>query len=191
MPSRLKHESVADPVEFGQEMRALVQHGFALQWRRSPRNDSDRVSAGVPINTEKSYQIKKLDNDYHLLSNLDSSQPNYRIEYGGSLDASRIREIAKSIGIILNESHYNVEKHGKVLINIKSYRNDLAHGKKSFSDIGKDVTFNGLTSLDENEKEKINELGLRHFKEYTIEHLESFIVNIKDFIENEKYLLAS
>lgn len=113
-----------------------------------------------------------------------------RIEYGGSLDAARIRDIAESLGILLNEDHYDIEKHGKVLLNIKLNRNDLAHGTKSFSQIGKDITFNGITSLDDNENEKVDELGLKHFKEYTIEHLESFIINIKVFIEQEKYILS-
>ena len=110
-----------------------------------------------------------------------------RLEYGGSIDAKAIRKIADELGLILPHQHYREDLHGKVLIDIKKNRNDLAHGKKSFSDIARDITYNGVVTITENGELKIQSFGLVHFKDYTIEHLENFIRSVEDYIENENY----
>ncbi|MGB0878959.1 MAG: MAE_28990/MAE_18760 family HEPN-like nuclease [Polaribacter sp.] len=102
-----------------------------------------------------------------------------RIEYGGSIDAKKIHKIAKDLEIVFPLNHYKENLHGKVFSDIKKNRNDLAHGKKSFSDIGKNVTYTG--------NEMIKQLGLKHFKNYTIEHLGVFISSVEKYLINKSY----
>lgn len=110
-----------------------------------------------------------------------------RLEYGGSIDAKIMKKIALELGVALSLEHYREDLHGKVLVDIKKNRNDLAHGKKSFSDIARDITYNGFTSVGEDGKATIQSFGLRHFKDYTIEHLDKFIISIENYIDNEHY----
>ncbi|MFK8303686.1 MAE_28990/MAE_18760 family HEPN-like nuclease [Capnocytophaga stomatis] len=114
-----------------------------------------------------------------------------RLEYGGSIDAKKIKKIADELGVALSLEHYKENLHGQVLVDIKNKRNDLAHGKKSFSDIARDVTYNGIFSINEDNEITISSLGLIHFKNYTIEHLEKFIVSIEDYINKEGYKIAN
>lgn len=108
-----------------------------------------------------------------------------RFDFGGNLTALKIKETAESLGVSLNMPHFKTYLHGEVFKKIKDYRNELAHGDRSFTKIGNDVSYIG------DGNDGIRGLGLIHFKNYTIEHLESFIDNIMDFIRNERYLLTS
>ena len=110
-----------------------------------------------------------------------------RLEYGGSIDARTIKKIADELGLILSLQHYREDLHGKVLIDIKKNRNDLAHGKKSFSDIARDITYNGVIITKENGDSVIQSFGLVHFKDYTIEHLENFINSVENYINSGNY----
>ena len=60
---------------------------------------------------------------------------------------------------------------------LKEYRNSLVHGKKSFSEIGRDITYNELDDV----------LGLEDYKKFTIEHLTHFLNSVEEYIESEKY----
>ncbi|MDO4228696.1 MAG: MAE_28990/MAE_18760 family HEPN-like nuclease [Capnocytophaga sp.] len=106
-----------------------------------------------------------------------------RIEYGGTIDAKIIRKISKELGINFHPTNYRENLHGKVLIDIKKNRNDLAHGKKSFSEISKDISYYGTKTNDDN----ITSFGLVHFKDYTIEHLEAFIQSVDKYIKDKKF----
>lgn len=112
-----------------------------------------------------------------------------KLEYGGSIDAKRIKDIAGSLGADFDYADYDKEKHGKVLVEIKSKRNLLAHGNESFANIGKDITYYGIETL-EGADVKINSFGLQHFKKFTIEHLEKFIDCIENYIIEEGYKTA-
>lgn len=122
----------------------------------------EKISAGISLQIEKN-----------------------KIELSGNLNALKIREIAKTLGLSLDQSHYRDHLHGEVLLNIKNHRNALAHGHKSFIEIGKDFTYNG------DGQDGTKGLGLKHFKDYAIQHLESFIKDIQQYIQQEKYLKAA
>ena len=47
--ARLEHQAGADPVELAQEMRALLQHGGALEPRPAAGDQADRIAAGVAV----------------------------------------------------------------------------------------------------------------------------------------------
>lgn len=130
---------------------------------------------------KKCYNIvQKIFNDVHL-------SITEKLKYGGSLDARGIKNLAGELGIVLSEEHYNVDLHGTALLNIKSNRNDLAHGKKSFSDIAKDITYKGEVTTNSEGVETIQSLGLIHYKSYAIEHLEKYIDSIELYIQNKSY----
>lgn len=110
-----------------------------------------------------------------------------RIEYGGSIDAKIMKKLAEELGVALSLEHYRADLHGKALIDIKKNRNDLAHGKKSFSDIARDITYHGVSRIQENGDVIVLSFGLVHFKDYTIEHLENFIRSIENYIEKKHF----
>ena len=51
-------------------------------------------------------------------------------------------------------------------------RNDLAHGNKSFADVGRDVTMGDILKI----------------KEEVVEYLRQILTNIKNYLENKEYL---
>src|SRR5581483_2430769 len=57
----------------------------------------------------------------------------------GNLDAAKVRELARRYGF----SHQTTKKTqgGAVLLKVKTERNNLAHGQKSFAECGRDLTF--------------------------------------------------
>lgn len=128
---------------------------------------------------------------YKIMEDILQSTPieiiKTKIEHAGSLDAKKIREILMDLGVQFTTPHYSIDTHGKVFSKIKTNRNDLAHGKKSFSEIGKDVTFNGVIRINEDDKEVIEEMGLSHFKKFTIEHLEVFIDAVDAYISSKAF----
>ena len=58
------------------------------------------------------------------------------------------------------------------LLVVKSNRNDLAHGIKSFEEVGRDKTIEELLKI----------------KEEALEYLRQILENIRDYLDNEKYL---
>lgn len=109
-----------------------------------------------------------------------------RIEYGGSLDCKKIKKLSDEIGINFELNHYNENYHGTTFRVIKDIRNSLAHGKKSFIDIGKDLTINGVVN-----NAHISVLGLRHYKAFTVEHLENYISAVNQFVADKNYKLQT
>jgi len=105
-----------------------------------------------------------------------------KIDGAGSLDTIRIKKVADELGVELNLPRFNKNLHGETFQRIKKYRNDLAHGKSTFSDIGRDITYTG------DKANGLKGLGLTHFKQYTIEHLEDFISDIETYLSEKRYL---
>jgi hypothetical protein len=114
-----------------------------------------------------------------------------KIDYGGSLTPEKLRELAEDLGLIFNDVSYKPYPNGKALTNIKDKRNDLAHGKYSFGQIGKDLTYNGsIKQIGDNEP-KIIEFGLTHYKEFTLTHLSEYISSVESFILKKQYKTAN
>ena len=66
--------------------------------------------------------------------------------FSGNIDREVISEKSDIYGFSIS-SDYNLTKHGEKLSMIKQHRNDLAHGNVSFSEIGKNVTYQDLESI--------------------------------------------
>ncbi len=65
--------------------------------------------------------------------------------------------------------------NGEDLLIIKSNRNDLAHGFKSFAEVGKDKTTDELLEI----------------KNKTIRYLRKILQNIEQYLSNQDYLDSS
>lgn len=95
------------------------------------------------------------------------------ISYGGSLDAKTIERTAKSMKIEIQylQQVYDKNTHGPALSKIKQKRNWLAHGEKSFTEVGRDCSLTELTDA----------------KERVYEYLEAFITSVEKYINDKKY----
>lgn len=96
-----------------------------------------------------------------------------QINYGGSLDAKSIFKTAKSMKIDISNLRkvYKENKHGQVLLDIKNKRNWLAHGEKSFTEVGSSCL----------------PTQLKETKEYVFQFLEEFITSIENYLRHEQY----
>ena len=91
--------------------------------------------------------------------------------FSGNVDARLIKEIADKYGFSY-QTNFAKTNNGQNLVVIKSNRNDLAHGIKSFEEVGRDKTIKQL-------------LGM---KEEVVEYLTQILENIRDYLDNEEYL---
>lgn len=85
----------------------------------------------------------------------------------GNLDAEGVRSVCRKYGIETIED-------GRDLKRVKDYRNWLAHGNKSFSEVGKDST--------------PSELQMAMEKVFTF--LDTYVVNVTDYLANSRYSMA-
>lgn len=99
------------------------------------------------------------------------------INYGGSLDAQKIFATAKSMKIDINNVHliYEKTKHGESLVDVKKKRNWLAHGEKSFIEVGSASTFSHLDDTRKNICDFLNE----------------FITSVEIYVSNKHYKVTT
>lgn len=123
--------------------------------------------------------INKRDRLDRLLDDIFMSKVNLLVSsfdektlFSGNVDAKRIREISQDYGFSLKNISKRA-KGGKDLLTIKTNRNDLAHGTKSFSEIGRNYT---VTELHE-------------MKEAAFAYLDSILKNIESYIQKQEYLI--
>lgn len=91
--------------------------------------------------------------------------------FSGNVDAREIKKTAEIYGFSSNTD--NSETRGGVdLLSIKESRNNLAHGWKSFNDVGKDATGENLQEISER----------------VIKYLRQILENIEQYLADEKYL---
>ena len=91
--------------------------------------------------------------------------------FSGNVDARLIKEIAEKYGFSY-QTDFAKTKNGQNLVVIKRNRNDLAHGIKSFEDVGRDQTIEELLEI----------------KDEVIEYLRQILENIKTYLDNQEYL---
>lgn len=94
--------------------------------------------------------------------------------FSGNIDRDVINEKSKVYGFSTS-SDYSQTKHGERLSTIKQHRNDLAHGNVSFSEIGKNVTYQDLESI-----------SLE-----VIAYLDAIANNIEHYVHSNGYLASS
>jgi hypothetical protein len=94
--------------------------------------------------------------------------------FSGNINQRKITETARNYGFS-SETEYSKTKHGQSLDNIMKNRNDLAHGTKSFADIGKDISIEDLLKI----------------KGEVIEYISQILKNIEDYLVLQEYLHVS
>lgn len=87
------------------------------------------------------------------------------VSISGNIDAQEIRNISRQIGC-------SEPRDGSPLFQIKNKRNELAHGEKTFCEIGKDFTIQDLIRC----------------KEETTLFLETVIANMENYISTKAFL---
>lgn len=102
----------------------------------------------------------------------NSFQPD--LLFSGNVDAKRIREIATEYGFPCTPIASDATNIGQHILAVKSNRNDLAHGVKSFVEVGRDK---GKTDLDS-------------VKNATVSLLRAVLTDVDAFITARDYLDA-
>lgn len=91
--------------------------------------------------------------------------------FSGNIDARKIQETASSYGFS-HSTDYRKTGHGADLVIIKANRNDLAHGIKSFTEVGRNQTADQLLTI----------------KNKVIKYLRQILENVETYILNREYL---
>ncbi|MEM1171286.1 MAG: MAE_28990/MAE_18760 family HEPN-like nuclease [Cyanobacteria bacterium P01_H01_bin.35] len=107
---------------------------------------------------------------------LDIVQIGFKREelFSGNIDARLIRDIASKYGFSA-DTEYVETSNGGDLLTVKTNRNDLAHGIKSFAEVGKERGADELIKI----------------KDKVVEYLRQILENIETYLENEEYLNPS
>jgi len=91
--------------------------------------------------------------------------------FSGNIDRDEITKTARRYGFSF-DTDYAKTKHGENLYDIMEKRNDLAHGNKSFSEIGKSISIGDLLKI----------------KNEVIEYIGQILKNIETYLNNKEYL---
>ena len=91
--------------------------------------------------------------------------------FSGNIDRDEITKTARKYGFSF-DTDYTKTKHGENLYDIMEKRNDLAHGNKSFSEIGKSISIGDLLKI----------------KNEVIEYIGQILKNIEIYLNNKEYL---
>lgn len=87
----------------------------------------------------------------------------------GNVDARKIKEFADEYGF----AHPKLD--GALLLTVKTSRNDLAHGSKSFAEVGRDYSVPQIINI----------------KDKVIQYLEAMLSNVATYITEQHYLSTS
>ena len=134
-------------------------------WLNNLYKHDDKKKKETIIETIMNVAIQIFNDTIILASN--------EINYGGSLDAQTIFATANSMRIDIGNLHriYDKNKHGQTLLEIKQKRNWLAHGEKSFIEVGSTSSF----------------MQLQEAKDYVFVFLGEFIAAVETYITDQKY----
>lgn len=94
--------------------------------------------------------------------------------FSGNIDRDEITKTARKYGFSF-DTDYSKTRHGENLYSIMRNRNDLAHGNKSFSEVGKDISIGDLIKI----------------KEEVIEYMRQILENIEKYLNAKEYLDSS
>ena len=91
--------------------------------------------------------------------------------FSGNIDGLKIRKTATEYGFS-HSTDYAKTGDGSDLLTIRTNRNDLAHGVKSFEEVGRDKTANELLKI----------------KNKVVRYLKQILQNIEQYLSNKEYL---
>jgi hypothetical protein len=91
--------------------------------------------------------------------------------FSGNIDSKLIEKTAEQYGFS-SDTDYQKTKHGHDLLTIKTNRNYLAHGNKSFAEIGKERSADELLKI----------------QKKVVRYLRQILINIEKYLANQEYL---
>ena len=91
--------------------------------------------------------------------------------FSGNVDGRLIRKTADSYGFS-HSTNYAKTGNGNDLLTVKSNRNDLAHGIKSFAEVGRDKSADELLEI----------------QKKVVRYLRQILQNIEQYLSNKDYL---
>jgi hypothetical protein len=94
--------------------------------------------------------------------------------FSGNINAEKITKTAEQYGFSHN-TDYDTTKHGRSLHDIKEIRNDLAHGDKSFAEVGRGKSIEELIKI----------------KDEVVEYIKQILNNIESYLISNQYLAQS
>ena len=120
-------------------------------------------------------QYKKYDKENNIpeteLLRLDLKQYSGRVTlFSGNLDARSIRKLFHDWGI---NSDFHAAGEEK-LLDIKSYRNALAHGERAFKEVGRNYTMRDMNE----------------YSQVLYTYMSSLLLNVRYFLDNKQYLVT-
>ena len=91
--------------------------------------------------------------------------------FSGNVDSRKIKDIADLYGFSYETDPLKTQ-NGNDLLRIKNNRNDLAHGFKSFEEVGRSTNTEELLEI----------------KDRVINYLQGIVENIEEYILKQEYL---
>ncbi|MCC5658475.1 hypothetical protein LC608_16050 [Nostoc sp. XA010] len=91
--------------------------------------------------------------------------------FSGNIDARKIRQTSEMYGFSCTTNSKKT-KDGSDLLTVKTNRNDLAHGFKSFEEVGRNATADELLEI----------------QKRVISYLKGILENIESYLSNKEYL---
>lgn len=137
-------------------------------WLNSRYKHNNKSKKETIINTILQITNEIFNNTIVLVSN--------QINYGGSLDTKNIINTANSMkietGTLYKKINEDKDQYENIFRDIKNNRNWLAHGEKSFIEVGSKSTY----------------LQLQNAKTYVLLFLKEYISSVEKYINNEEYI---
>ncbi len=117
--------------------------------------------------------IKDLQRDLsiNVSLNFHTATLNSKSLFSGNIDRDKIKSIAKIYGFS-HETEYSETSHGEQLDVVKRHRNDLAHGNKTFENVGSEKTTQEL----------------QEFTDKVLAYVYAISDNVSDYLEQKNYL---
>ncbi|MBX9925399.1 MAG: hypothetical protein K2Y05_03490 [Hyphomicrobiaceae bacterium] len=115
-------------------------------------------------NSEKHYDLADLPVD------IVSASLDVEYHFSGNVDAKLLKAIAELYGLSIVADKART-RNGVDLLTIKTMRNDLAHGDKTYDDVGREYTARNLL-----------EIGVR-----SLAYMEAFIGSVSEYLKTESY----
>lgn len=146
---RISDEGITYP-DFSDKLKVLwINHSF-----KGVEKQTDRHKLISPIL-------------YQIVNNEFLKFEEEAISINGNIDAKKVREIAKRIG-------YKEPRNGETLVTIKEKRNQLAHGSKTFGEIGRDYSVKDLFEL----------------KDSLVSFIFEVLDNVQEYIDSKDYRIS-
>lgn len=135
------------------------------------------LNVGIRREVVKGFKRKGDANVHHMMTDLPvdlvSASLDVDYHFSGNVDAKLIREIAERYSFSADTDKKKT-RDGVDLLTVKSHRNDLAHGDKTFDEVGRSFTGRDLL-----------EIAIR-----TVTYVEGILNNVVDYLEAEGYRAA-